>query len=193
MRRLSLGFAIAVAGLFQAPATFAQDTQTTATVVPASAVLTVDSDLMFKQSLFGLRVAQDLAAEEAVLLAENRRIQSELTAEERELTNQRESMDPKSFRAIADAFDARVVQIRDEQEQKSLNIERRRQREEEAFIRAASPILTDLMREAGASVILERRDVLLSDPAIDITSMAIMRLNQVLGEGRDTVSEPVEE
>ena len=189
MRRLLSGVALVV-GLVQAPATFAQTQPSDTAEVQASAVLTVDSDLLYSQSLFGLRVSQELAAEEAVLLAENRRIQAELTAEERELTNQRESMDPKAFRAIADAFDARVVQIRGEQEQKSINIELRRKREEEAFIRAASPVLTDLMREAGALVILERRDVLLSDPAIDITPIAIKRLNQVLGDGRSPSDEP---
>ncbi|MBO9408773.1 OmpH family outer membrane protein [Shimia sp. R9_1] len=193
MRRLVAGFAIVVAGLFQAPATFAQEEARAPQEVPAAAVLTVDSDLMFSQSLFGLRVTQELAAEEAVLLAENRSIQAELTAEERELTNQREGMDPKAFRAVADAFDARVVQIRNEQEQKSRNIEVQRQREEEAFIRAASPILTDLMREAGASVILERREVLLSDPAIDITPMAIKRLNQILGDGLPSATDTPEE
>lgn len=172
-----------VAGLFGAPATFAQVAPPQVQGVPSTTVLTVDSDVMYAQSLFGLRVTQEIAAEEAVLLAENRRIQAELTAEERELTNQREGMDPKAFRAIADAFDARVVQIRNEQEQKALNIELRRQREQEAFIRAASPILTALMQEAGANVIFERRDVLLSNPAIDVTAQAIKRLNEMLGDG----------
>lgn len=190
MRRLLSGVAIVVAGLIQAPATFAQAQPSDLADIMVSAILTLDSDVLYSQSLFGLRVSQELAAEEAVLLAENRRIQAELTEEERELTNQREGMDPKAFRAIADAFDARVVQIRGEQEQKSINIELRRKREEEAFIRAASPILTDLMREAGAQVILERRDVLLSDPSIDITPTAIKRLNQVLGDGRPSSEAP---
>ncbi|MBO9473331.1 OmpH family outer membrane protein [Shimia sp. R10_1] len=184
MRGLLAGVAIGVAGLLEAPATFAQEVASPESVVPIAAVLTVDSEVMYAQSLFGLRVSQELAAEEAVLLAENRRIQAELTEEERELTAQREGMDPKAFRAIADAFDARVVQIRIEQEQKSRNIEVRRKREEEEFIRAASPILTDLMREAEASVIMERRDTLLADPSIDITTIAIQRLNQRLGDGR---------
>ncbi|MDA5555464.1 OmpH family outer membrane protein [Shimia sp. MMG029] len=184
MRGLLAGVAIGVAGLLEAPATFAQDVASPESVVPIAAVLTVDSEVMYAQSLFGLRVSQELAAEEAVLLAENRRIQAELTEEERELTAQREGMDPKAFRAIADAFDTRVVQIRIEQEQKSRNIEVRRKRQEEEFIRAASPILTDLMREAEASVIMERRDMLLADPSIDITSVAIQRLNQRLGDGR---------
>jgi Skp family chaperone for outer membrane proteins len=86
-----------------------------------------------------------------------------------------------------------VVQIRKEQDQKASNLEQRRQREQEAFIRVASPVLTALMRDAGASVILERRDVLLGDPAVDMTSFAIERLNQMLGDGRPKTEQPEDE
>ncbi len=151
--------------------------------LPQSSVLTVDSDAVFSHSEFGRRVAQELAAEESVLLAENRRIQAELTEEERVLTEKRGSMEPDAFRAVAEAFDARVVQIRKEQDAKAANLEQRRLQEQEAFIRVASPILTKLMQDAGASVILERREVLLGDPAVDVTAIAIERLNKALGDG----------
>ncbi|WP_294222393.1 OmpH family outer membrane protein [uncultured Shimia sp.] len=177
-----------VGALLSAPFAFAQDA-----ALPQSQVLTVDSDLMFSQSMFGIRVAQELAADESILLAENRRIQAELTAEERALTDKRGEMEAGAFRAVAEAFDARVVQIRKEQDQKAANLEQRRQREQEAFIRVVSPVLTALMRDAGASVILERRDVLLGDPAVDVTSFAIERLNQMLGDGRSNSEQPEDE
>ena len=161
--------------------------------VPQAAVLTIDSDTMFNQSLFGQRVAQDLAADESLLLAENRRIQAELTAEEKALTEQRSKMDAKAFRAIAEAFDARVVRIRNEQDQKAAGLEQRRQREQEAFARAAGPILTDMMREAGASVVIERGSALLSDPAVDVTALAIQRLNATLGDGLGTTPDTPDE
>ncbi len=178
MARFALSIAVIAGALLSAPFAFAQDA-----VLPQSQVLTVDSDMMFSQSLFGVRVAQELAADESLLLAENRRIQAELTAEEKALTEKRSEMSADAFRAVAEAFDARVVQIRNEQDQKAANLEARRQREQEAFIRVASPILTTLMQDAGASVILERRNVLLPDPAVDITLFAIERLNQTLGNG----------
>lgn len=177
-----------IGALLSAPIVFAQQQ-----VLPQSQVLTVDSDVMFSQSQFGIRVAQELAADESILLAENRRIQAELTAEEKALTAKRSEMEADAFRAVAEAFDTRVVQIRKEQDEKAANLERRRQREQDAFIRVASPILTTLMRDAGAKVILERRDVLLADPAVDVTSFAIMRLNQVLGDGAEQDDVPPDE
>jgi Skp family chaperone for outer membrane proteins len=184
----ALRLVILAGALWSAPFALAQNIQ-----LPQSPVLTVDSDAMFSQSRFGLQVTQELAAEESVLLAENRRIQAELTEEERALTEKRSEMDPDAFRAVAEAFDARVVQIRKEQDAKAADLELRRQREQEAFIRVASPILTSLMREAGASVILERREVLLGDPAMDITAVAIERLNQTLSVSPVDPSNPEDE
>ncbi|WP_158500696.1 OmpH family outer membrane protein [Shimia marina] len=171
------------AALFTAPLSHAQGASEAASGLPQSEILVVDSEQLFAQSSFGQRVAQELAAEESVLLAENRQIQAKLTEEERVLTEQRATMDAKAFRAIAEAFDARVVQIRNQQDAKSVNIEQKRKREEDAFVRAASPILTALMQEAGASIVMERRAVLMFDPAVDITPFAIERLNLVLGDG----------
>lgn len=188
MGRRLLRLVLLAGALWSAPFAWAQDIQ-----LPQSPILTVDSEALFSQSTFGRQVAQELAAEESVLLAENRRIQAELTEEERVLTEKRSEMEPDAFRAVAEAFDARVVQIRKEQDAKAADLELRRQREQEAFIRVASPILTSLMRQAGASVILERREVLLGDPAMDITAVAIERLNQTLSVAPEDPSNPEDE
>lgn len=182
MRRLFCTFAILVGGLAGPSIGLAQE-NAPQPVLPTSDILTIDSDAMFSQSLFGLRVSQEVVAKETVLSTENRRIQAELTAEEQALTEKRKEMSAEDFRAIAEAFDARVVQFRQEQDQKSIDIELSKKREEEKFVQAASPILTGLMQEAGARVVMERRNVLLLDPSIDITSRAILRLNQSIGDG----------
>ncbi|MBO6897417.1 MAG: OmpH family outer membrane protein [Shimia sp.] len=188
MGRRVLRLVLLAGALWSAPFAWAQDIQ-----LPQSPILTVDSEALFSQSTFGRQVAQELAAEESVLLAENRRIQAELTEEERVLTEKRSEMEPDAFRAVAEAFDARVVQIRNEQDAKAANLEQRRLQEQEAFIRVASPILTKLMQDAGASVILERREVLLGDPAVDVTAIAIERLNKALGDGAVSDAVPEDE
>ena len=54
-----------------------------------------------------------------------------------------------------------------------------------AFLRAARPVLGQLMREAGASVILERGSVFFSSNASDITDRAIERIDAAIGDGAD--------
>ena len=77
-----------------------------------SPVLTIDSEQLFVQSQFGQKFAQDFEARGKILEAENRRIEAELIAEEKELTERRATLPPAKFRSLADAFDEKVEQIR---------------------------------------------------------------------------------
>ncbi|MEQ9693437.1 OmpH family outer membrane protein [Shimia sp. SDUM112013] len=153
-------------------------------------ILTIDSERLYAESQFGSRVANEIEAEQSVLLAENRKIEAELASEEKTLTEKRKDMTSENFRAVADAFDQRVQEIRRIQDAKALAINERSDREQSVFIQAARPILVELMREAGASVILERRSILASNDAIDITDQAIARLNESIGDGAELRRDP---
>ena len=148
-----------------------------------SPILTIDSERLFVESDFGKRIASEIEAELAVLAAENRSIEAELTAEEKSLTEQRPSMSPDDFRAVADAFDERVQIIRREQLNKELEITKREEKSRLAFLQAAQPILAELMRQSEAAVILERNSIFISANSIDITDRAIARLNTTIGSG----------
>ena len=152
--------------------------------LPSSPILTIASERLFVDSAFGQRVAREIEAETAVLAAENRRIEAELTAEEQALTDRRAEMDPQAFRTLADAFDTKVQEIRRAQDGKARALARRREEAQEAFFQAARPVLATLMQEAGASVILERASVFLSANATDITDLAITRIDAAIGEGQ---------
>lgn len=146
-------------------------------------ILTIESDRLFTDSAFGQRVVREIEAQQSILLAENRKIEAELAAEEKRLTDLRKEMTPEDFRAVADAFATRVQDIRQAQDAKARAIGEMRERQQAVFIQAADPILAALVREAGASVILERRTVFFSTDAVDITNQAIERLNLTIGDG----------
>lgn len=151
--------------------------------VVRSPVLTIDADLLFSESRFGQRLTADIQAQSEELAAENRRIASELEAEERSLTERRAEMTPEAFRAEAEAFDARVQRIRQEQDAKERALGAQVQAAEEAFLTAVRPVLGQLMVERGAAVILDRRTVVLSVGAVDITEPAVDRIDAEMGEG----------
>jgi Skp family chaperone for outer membrane proteins len=151
---------------------------------PQVPILTVSSERLFAESEFGRRIAREIEDQSTVLAAENRRIEAELAAEEQELTEQRPEMDPSSFRELADAFDTKVQAIRDTQDGKARALAQQSDVAQITFLEAARPVLVALMREAGASVILERASVFLSANASDITDLAITRIDAVLGDGR---------
>ncbi|MGA9252942.1 MAG: OmpH family outer membrane protein [Roseobacter sp.] len=145
-----------------------------------SPVLTIDSDRLFEESAFGQQTIKEFEAFGAALAAENRRIEEALLAEERELTDLRPTIDPTEFRALADVFDKKVQETRRAQDSKGRELNANLEERRVVFLNAAVPILEQLMREAGAAIVLEQRSVFISSNAVDITLVAIERLDLVL-------------
>ncbi|KAA8608160.1 OmpH family outer membrane protein [Salipiger aestuarii] len=154
--------------------------------VVRSALLTIEIDRLFAESAYGARVAAMIEDEGTQIAAENRRIEAELTEEERALTEQRAALEPARFRSLADAFDQKVQALRQEQDAKAralgtLSEESRRQ-----FLQLAEPVLGEIMQQAGAAVLLDKRTVFLSADVIDITDVAISRIDEAIGDGAGT-------
>ena len=154
-----------------------------AQTVQRSPVLTIDSERFYRDSAFGQRVLRDIETRTRALSEENRALEAELEAEERELTAQRPNLTPEEFRALADAFDAKVQSIRRDRDARTRAVADLLDDNRERFLEGAAPVLEDIMREAGAAVVLEVRSVFSSANVIDITDTAIARIDATLGDG----------
>jgi len=148
-----------------------------------SAFLTIELDRFFSQSKFGLRIAREIDEAGELLAAENRQIEAELVLEEQGLTERRKSMEPIEFRQLADAFDEKVQEFRRVQDGKVRQLSQKRVNGQNILFQEARPVLEQLMRETGAVVILERSNVFLSANVIDITDVAINRIDAAIGDG----------
>ena len=162
-----------------------------------SQILTLDADRLFSDSRFGQKIASDIQDVTEELAAENRRIAQELETEEQALTDQRAEMEAEAFRAAAEEFDSKVQEIRRQQDAKERDITARVQRAQEAFLGVVQPVLGQIMIDADASVILDRRTVVLGRNAIDITDIAVTRIDEEIGDGPglvalEEVAEPTE-
>ncbi len=146
-------------------------------------VLVLNADRLFLETRFGMALRQDYEDERKELIESNRQIQSELEAEEQELTDKRKNMTPKDFRALADAFDEKVQKIRGDNERIAMDLEVKRDQAPAVFLHKVQPILAQLMKEAGAVVILESSTVLLRSDDIDITDRAIKMIDEAIGDG----------
>ncbi|WP_299041517.1 OmpH family outer membrane protein [uncultured Tateyamaria sp.] len=178
MGKLARALVLLVVALVWAMATTAQDVR--------SPILTIDSERFYRDSAFGQRVLQEIEAQTTALSEDNRKIQAELEAEEQALTEQRSELEPEAFRELADAFDARVEVIRRDRDARNRGIASLLEQNRDRFLASAAPVLETIMRDAGAAVILEQRSVFVSANAIDITDLAIERMNGFLGDGSDT-------
>jgi Skp family chaperone for outer membrane proteins len=160
--------------------------------VPRSAVVVLDRDELFAGSLFGQRVLSDIEAAVQALSAENREIEVALEAEEQSLTERRAEMPADAFRELAVEFDGRVTDIRRTQDAKDRAIQQQSERAQALFLERANPILIELARETGALVILDRRIVIASAEQVDITDLAVERIDAVLGDGAALSFNPAE-
>lgn len=171
---MALCMALALAGA--APA---QEAAAPAAAPPA-VVLTLNQDRFFAGSAFGRAALATHEAEMAALTAENRRIETQLEAEERDLTARRPALTPEEFAPLATEFDQRVEEIRRAQDTKSRDIGLRRDDARRRFFEAAVPVLAQLLADRGAVAILSNQAVILSLSSLDATEEAILRIDAVL-------------
>ncbi|NOD75476.1 OmpH family outer membrane protein [Ruegeria sp. HKCCD4332] len=149
--------------------------------VPQASVVTLSSEELFADSAFGQRVLREIEVESALLAEENERIVVELSQEEKELTEQRATLPAEEFRPLAEAFDTKVQSHREGQRAKLDALARRSEEAQQTFFEIVRPILVDLLREFGASVMIERSNVVVS--TTDITEAAIARIDAAIGDG----------
>lgn len=149
----------------------------------AAAVLTLDQNRLYTGSRYGQAAESRAAAERAALESENRRIETALEAEEKDLTARRATLTPEAFAPLAAAFDEKVEGIRQAQDAKSREIQGRGDQDRQRFVQTVVPILGEIMTELGAVAIIDKEALVLSLNLIDITDEAIIRIDAVLGDG----------
>ncbi len=176
IRTILSAVCLAAAGLVWLPSvSTAQDVG-----VVQSPVLVVDPERLFEQTRLGQSLLAQIQAEREALIALNRQIEAELEAEEKALTQKRDETSPEEFREMADAFDAKVQQIRRDSERRVRDLERNRERAPIDFMRQVEPVLVDIMRAANGVVVIDARNVLLRAEVVDITNVAIARIDALL-------------
>lgn len=181
----ALGMVVFCAGVAALATPLRAQEQAATEAAPQSDILTVDTDFIFTNSLYGAKIEQDFSAAAQVLIAENTEIEAMLTAEEKTLTDERATLGSEEFRSRAQAFDARVQKLRQEQREKETEVQSIRTNGRQTFQEVLTPILTQIARERGASVMFERQTVFLSAESIDVTLEALDMVNAAFKEDQD--------
>ena len=142
-------------------------------------ILVIDQDRLFSETRLGASSLAEIEQAANDLKAENQLIEEQLITEERALTEQRAGLAADEFRALADDFDVRVQSIRAEQDEKARALTRAQEDARAGFFQDVAVVISDIVREKGALVVIDRRNVFLSAEQIDITNEAIARVNAV--------------
>ncbi|MGB1024096.1 MAG: OmpH family outer membrane protein [Paracoccaceae bacterium] len=164
----------------------AQDITVQPPQAPAQ-VLLIDQDRLFSVSVFGQAVGGVIDRVGRDLSAQNREIEDVLTQEEQRLTELRSSLSIEDFRLRAAEFDARVVEIRREQDAKNRALGAYAEAARQRFLEIMGPILIDLVQRSGAEVLMDRRAVIFARDDIDITDEAIAAIDAALADRIDGI------
>lgn len=170
------------------PAAVAPSLGPSARTALAQAILTVDQEAIYRRSRWGQRAEAEIAEQSRKVAADNDTAFAALVADEDALTRARATLDPAEFRRRATAFDERVTAVRQERDDARLALARQADRDRALFFQAAGPVLTSVMEQRGALLVLDQRTVLISAETIDVTAATIAALDAALGDGSDIVA-----
>ncbi len=173
----NLGIAIATLVCLNS-ATWAQQYPVFKEALP---VATLNSTRLFTQSLAGRAALKKSQTKSRALADENRGIEADLEQEEVRLTELRKTIPAEEFRALAEAFDKRVVETRQVQNAKAADLSRELNTTQRAFSVAVQPILKELMSEKGIVFILSEQAIVLGERSGDITEEALRRVDIKIG------------
>ena len=180
-RRLSRKWAwvwISVIAGMVAPAVQAQGLSYS--VAGESQVLVLDIRRALNESNAGQLILEKYKAAIIALNNEFNILQTELIAEEQELRDLRSSMEVSEFVKLAESFDQKSTQAREEYRLRKQAIDDELNENTDRLARILSQYAGEVMEEKGATVVLMKNQVIVSSNAIDITSGVMERANQLI-------------
>lgn len=145
---------------------------------PRMPILILNQERLLRGSKSGQALLIDENRRKSEHLEEGQRLDRELEAEEIHLTELRKELPVDEFQALAVAFDAKVVRIRREHQERSEALGKELDARRKTFFSAVVPIVAKIMTERGASLVFEQRNVLFTGPDVDITDEVIARMDK---------------
>ena len=160
-------------------------------IAQSSEILVVDLERAYQISKFGKAMRETFNMENKSFNQENTIILNSLKKEEIQLTKDRAILSPEDFSMAAKAFDKKVQKIRKVRLDQITVVEENFKLLKPFFFRRIDSFFDVIMNEFEATVILEKKSVVRSNQAIDITDLLVERVDQeFLTNGANTKTDP---
>lgn len=151
--------------------------QSRPTGVPQSQILTIEPARLFQETRLGQALISAMREERRLFAIQNQTLEQAFREEELELTAQRATTPREDFAELAREFDERVQAAREARDAQAADFENRSEQVERGFISQVQPILDQIMTEAGAVVLIDADTVIRRSASVDITALAIERID----------------
>lgn len=143
-------------------------------------VVVVDMQSVLREADVAVELRRIELEERRALRAQLDAITEQLRAEEAYLTAVRDNTDREAFDAMVEDFDRRVREARQQAQETSASFQNRFSEAFAALDQDIAPVIADILDERDASVVLDRRSVLIMRDEVDITREVLARLNVAL-------------
>ena len=143
-------------------------------------ILVLDIRKVLTESSAGQFILDRYKEQIIALNNEFNNLQTQLIAEEQELRDVRATMDVDAFVQLAEAFDKKSTETREEYRTRKQSIDDRLNEYTDRLARIMSQYAGEVMEEKGASLVLMKNQVIVSSNAIDITSVVMEKANQLI-------------
>lgn len=168
---------VALAGALAAWAAPAAAQQ--ATGAPPATILVIAIERVLEESVAAQNIRGQIEAARSVLRDEAAGTDQALKAEEEELVALKQTLDEDAFEVRVRAFEDRVREARRGAQEKGAALQAAIAAARSDLRRRLTPVLVAIMRDKGATVLLDETQVVLSARELDVTDEAIARLNVV--------------
>ncbi len=166
--------------LLAAVTAFVAGTTALAQEIPNAKIIVVDTRLISTNSA----VAQDMNRQvnqiNTDLAAEIQAQEAELLAEQQELQQQQALLPPEVYNQRDQEFRLKVSQHQQNLQQKQLRLERAFMDANDEVQRALKPILQNVLQQTGATMMIEKSNVMEQIPGLDVTTRVIEQLDLAL-------------
>ena len=160
-----------------------------APVNAAEDVLIVNLQYVVSQSKSGvsLRKQSEALNKEVIDLRDD--VSKDLQAKGQKLEEEKTLLAPEVFQERVNALQTEAESKQQELQTKVQKIQEAIQRASASIDSVMSPILTEIVNEKGAKILLDRQAILLGDPKLDISAEVVKRLNKRLPDVKVTISD----
>ena len=160
---------------------------TLALAVPAAAqdknlarIAILDVERVLTQSEAGKNALKQITDQRKRYQEEISKAEDQLRNEERELVQSRATLAAEAFDEKRRAFERKVQDTQRMVQQRSGTIDGMMRNAREQIGKAALAALQELIRERGFNVVLDRKQIVATDPSLEVTDEVMTRVNKRL-------------
>ncbi len=170
IKQICAGFAALITVLVINNIAIAQD-------IPAAKIIVIDNRQISANAAVAKDISRQVSQIESQMQIELQGIEATLKAEQEELQSQINMIPQDAYNQRAQDFQLKVNQYQQNVQRKRLQLERALVNADAEVERALKPILQDVLKQTGATLLMDKTIIIEQVPGLDVTTRVIEQLD----------------